>query len=264
MNLPKYQLGFIGSLISAGASLLGGKLGQRGAKKRNEAQISSAREQMDFQKEMSDTAHQREIKDLRKAGLNPILSARYGGATTPPGAMPHLENEMLPLQEGINNSVSTALEARMNKATVKYHEAQAQKATAEAKRATAEVPKIEAETEKIADERDFLQANTRYHIGLDRKLIFDVVKIRNETLNTMKEFDVKVANEKEVLQRIKNLKQAYDINTEQLKHLVTKYPGLVTEQDIDESTYGEIIRYLGRINPFSTAPRNLGIIPFKK
>ncbi len=35
---------------------------------------------------MSNTAHQREIKDLRKAGLNPILSAKYGGSSTPSGA----------------------------------------------------------------------------------------------------------------------------------------------------------------------------------
>ena len=47
-----------------------------------------ASKQMQFQKQMSDTAHQREVADLRKAGLNPILSGTGGaGASTPGGAM---------------------------------------------------------------------------------------------------------------------------------------------------------------------------------
>lgn len=42
-------------------------------------------QQMAFQKLMSDTAHQREVKDLIAAGLNPVISANYG-ASTPSGS----------------------------------------------------------------------------------------------------------------------------------------------------------------------------------
>lgn len=47
---------------------------------------SEAQAQMAFQREMSNSAHQREVEDLKKAGLNPILSAN-AGSSTPSGAM---------------------------------------------------------------------------------------------------------------------------------------------------------------------------------
>ena len=115
-----------------------------GQQETNAANVGLGREQMDFQERLSNTAYQRQVKDMEAAGLNPMLAyIKGGGASTPAGSMPQVQN---PYAAGISSGYSASQTSLASK----------------------QAPKLEAETENIGADTILKRANTLYTLAQEK------------------------------------------------------------------------------------------------
>lgn len=131
----------------ATAALAVGALDFLGGMRQQDLSSSAAQAQIDFQREMSNTAYQRQVSDLKAAGINPMLVSKLGGASTPAGAMPQAFNVLGQAGRSAMDAYSAGQQARKTEAETAVSQAM--------------VPKLVQETLNAQDQGQVLKATVR-------------------------------------------------------------------------------------------------------
>lgn len=188
MRSIRKQRGWWQYIIPAAASLISSYLGKQGQEDTNKENIQLGREQIAFQERMSSTAYQRSTADMQAAGLNPMLAYQQGGASSPSGAMPQIQNSMaagLASGKQASDTFSSVQQVAYSKAQTDLVQAQAEKVRSETMEQNLNTALLQAQIANVGQQTQTGSAQQNLAELQGRTEYERPAYVRAETLSTL-------------------------------------------------------------------------------
>ena len=237
----------IGSVISGGLGFLGqmdtNAQSKSNAESANAFNANQAQINRDYQTEMSNSAYQRQVVDMEKAGLNPMLAyMKGGGASSPSGSTASATTPQYtsPIQGAAQYKLTSAQTAK-TEAERPNVEAHTELTKAQTTSIIATTDKIREEIKNIPEEGRRLRAiyinlaeqsaklaqETQSETIRQKVLTQTVLKLRND--NVITDADIKAIRDTNGIGRIaREIKPATDIGGDLISGIVDRIIGRVT------------------------------------
>lgn len=234
------------------------------AQKARNFNYNEATRQRNMVERLSGTAHQREVRDLRRAGLNPILSSRYGGSATP--GVSAASSPAASTSGGQAGGTPTGSMARVNNVV-----GPAAATAVQGMRVRNEIKQLSQEINNMKA----VEVNTKEDTNVKKKegeeLESRVVQNNSNTARNMADYnklqaETRLANEKATTESshrdaiLAEIQGSTSHTAAQIKHMLARMPAALEDMKIDESGYGKFLRWAGRLNPLGSSATS--ILPF--
>lgn len=242
-------MGIMAAGISAAASLGGAAMSSAGQASANSKSLKAQFNQNKWNEYMSNTAYERAVRDMKNAGLNPMLAYQQGGASTPGGAAaPTFQND---------------------KAAYGYAGPQAaamMQSAVQLRKTEAEAENVRADTDNKRIQQDLIAAQTRQQLSSAgqleaftdktrqdmRKFEDEWGKLRHERSRAFHEAGVSEARNKLMVQsrddQLRKLKAEADRLVTMARIADLEVPAAVNEAAFEQSDIGRSSRTIDFLN----------------